>query len=684
MLNKIKSNIWLLIVILFSVLILAVNLKINFYRYNNFDFGKFDLGNMSQMLWYTLHGKVLWLTDYFGTNLPRWAMSHVDPILLIFVPLFALIPHPMTLVVLQLVLVIFSSVLIYLIANLELRSKPAAAILGLAYLFYPAIGFLTAWTGFHGVTVAIPFFLGAFYLYELMYKKGNVTKKGLVIFWILLVLTMMGKEQLPLYILIYGIFIWLFRKNFKLGLSMMSVGAVWFALAFFVIIPAFAHYRVDGYRKFAESLSLSTTTVRDVENSNYFLSRYEEFGDSYADVAIGMITHPKLLVEVIFGGQKLDNFRRTFQPVGYLPLAYPPLFIMSFPDILINYSTTAGGIGTAEIYNHRVSMIVPVVFLSVIYAIGFFAGSSKKKFVVLGLSTFVLGMNIYTSYTYNNPVFLWLTQAVQKRVTGLIAFAKTDTEVAFNEDLKVGDIVRLTPLENKDRECAREVIGMIPDEASVSGPDYLGAHLSLRETYAIFPALYHDADYVIVDVFSRKILTILDVDITLVRDVVGDLIKDENYRLEAGCGNLFVFKKVGPHGKTTLLPLQERFSYTEKYNFEMLETFTVVDYKIPSTIVRGESGSLKYVFTKRGNKSLEAYVLFTSLINEETGEIYQVGNLPTYGIKQLKDWKEDKYYLENVELVIPEYMKSGNYRVFVGMTNIDRTRSVYLGDIQVE
>jgi hypothetical protein len=189
---------------------------------------------------------------------------------------------------------------------------------------------------------------------------------------------------------------------------------------------------------------------------------------------------------------------------------------------------------------------------------------------------------------------------------------------------------------------------------------------------------------VIVDVFSRKILTILDVDITLVRDVVGDLIKDENYRLEAGCGNLFVFKKVGPHGKVQLLPLQERYSYPEKYNYEMLETFTVVDYKIPSTIVRGEAASLEYVFTKRGNKSLEAYVLFTSLINTDTGEIYQVGNLPTYGIKQLKEWKEDKYYLENVELVVPTYLKPGNYRAFVGMTNIDRTRSVYLGDIQVK
>ena len=220
MLSKFKANIPVLSVFFFSVVILLVNLRINFFRYNNFDFGKFDLGNMTQMLWYTMHGKVLWLTDYFGTNLPRWAMSHVDPILLVFVPIFAVFQHPMTLVVSQLVLVIFSSLLVYLIAKLELNNKIAAALLGLAYLSYPAVGFLTAWTGFHGVTAVIPFFLAAFYVYEKMHKEGKFTGRGLVTFWVLLVLTMMGKEQVPLYVFMYGFFIWFFRNNFKVGIQM--------------------------------------------------------------------------------------------------------------------------------------------------------------------------------------------------------------------------------------------------------------------------------------------------------------------------------------------------------------------------------------------------------------------------------------------------------------------------------
>ena len=689
--NLIRSYIHIITLSAVSVVVLLVNLRINFFRYNNFDFGKFDLGNMTQMVWNTLHGRVLYMTDYFGTNLPRWSMSHVDPILLLFVPIFALFQHPMTLVVSQLVLVIGSAFLIYKIAELELGSRTAALLLSVAFLFYPAVGFLTAWTGFHGVTVVIPFFLAAFYLYEKMYKMGSITGKGLIIFWSLLVLTIFGKEQLPLYVSLYGIFIWLFRNNKKLGFTMFAVGIIWFVINFFVIIPYYAHYRIEGYERFAQTIGIGSDLTRDVTKPNYFLSRYDAFGDSYSEVIINMIIQPETLVRVFFGGDKMDNLRRTFEPVGYLPFISPAVLVISAPDFLINYLTTAGGIGTAEINNHRISMIVPVIFLSTIFSIGFLGALTdsyfkkyriKGRHIVIGVSAFILFTNIYTSYTYNNPVYLWFTQAVQKRVAG-IAFAKTDTEIIKNEDIKPGDVFKITPLENKDRECALKVIDMIPGDASVSGPDYLGAHLSMRETYAIFPALYKEADYVIVDVFSRKILTILDVNLDLVNDVVGDLIKNPDYQISAGCGNLFVFKNVGPHNKTDLLPLQEKFVYDEKFDYEIFNSLTVVDYEIPEVINRGEPTLTQIVFVKRDDDSLDDYFSFLSFIHKETGEVYQVATLPSFGLIQLGQWVEDHYYIETNELALPSYLDTGQYQVFTGISNVIRTRSIYLGEVEV-
>ena len=177
MIKKFKENLLLIVLFLFSLSIFAITVRINIFRFNNFDFGKFDLGNMTQMVWNSLHGRPLYLTDYFGTNLPRWAMSHVDPILFLFVPIFAVFQHPLTLVFSQIILVMSGAFIVYLIAFQQLNSKLAGILFGFSYLFYPAIGFLNAWTGFHGVTAVIPFFLLAFYIYEKMYKTNRNSPK---------------------------------------------------------------------------------------------------------------------------------------------------------------------------------------------------------------------------------------------------------------------------------------------------------------------------------------------------------------------------------------------------------------------------------------------------------------------------------------------------------------------------
>lgn len=698
-----KKNFFLLLLLFFSLVFFAVALRLNFFRYNNFDYGKFDLGNMTQMVWNASRGDGLYLTDYFGTNLPRWAMSHVDPILFTLVPVFWVFPHPMTLVVAQLVLVIFSSLIVFKLTKFHLKSQPVAFLLGMAYLFNPSIGYLTAFTGFHGVTFVIPFFLLAFYLYEKMYSENRFDKKRMLMFWALLILTMMGKEQIPLYVFLYGFFILVMRNPAqnvkellssdaaKRAYSMMAVGALWFYAAFFVIIPRYADHRVEGYAKFAETLELADTQARDVALPNYFLNRYEEFGDSYSEVAKNVILDPRKSISVFFGGDKPENFRRTFEPLAFLPFAAPFALLMAVPDLMINFLTTAGGIGTAEIMNHRISMILPVLFIATILGLGYIAGFFSKYFdkkpkILLLLATLVAGFTIYTTHVYNNPIYLWMSQAVRNKILVKV-FAKSDTEI-IKKDLELGEVVRLSELEDKDRECAASIVQVIPDGASVSGPDSLGAHLSMRKTYAIFPALFNEADYVIVDVFSRKILTILDLDVEIVRDVVEELIKDENYKLQLGCGNYFVFKNVGEHAKEELLPIQERFEFDASTDLEFFQGVTIADYDVPAEIGRGQNSVLEVVYFRaeqgdRKDSSLEQYTMFTSFVNKETGEIYQQANLPSFAIKQPQTWEEGRYYAERIEFVVPEFLDAGDYMVFVGMGNRIRTRSIYLGDSTV-
>lgn len=696
----IRQNFFIIFLTCFVLLNIAVSTRINVFRYNNFDFGKFDLGNMSQMLWNTMHGRFMYLTDYFGTNLPRWAMSHVDPILLLFLPLFAVIQHPLTLVISQFIIISLAAFLVYKIAYLRLESKAAASFIGVSYILYPALGYLNAWTGYHGVTAAVPFFFAAFYVFEKMYKERNFSRKNLTIFWILLVIVMAGKEQLPLYVFLYALFILGFRHikeegkkwyktvTGKLGVAMLSVSALWFITAFFIIIPAFSHYRVAGYNRFAAEIGIVGDKTRDVSKPNYFLSRYEAFGDSYTDVIFGMLLDHQKAIRLFFGGDRIDNLRKTFDPVLFLPLAYPQILFISVPDFLMNYLTSADGVGTAEITNHRISMIIPVLFIATIYAIGTISetvGNFRKKRpnavknikVFFGLALVVTG--IHTSYAFNNPVFLWFDQAIRKRV-----FAESDPEAVWKQNLEIGEVVKLPDLDNKDTECARKIVNLIPDEASVTGPDYLGAHLSLRETYAIFPALYTKADYVIVDVFSRKILTILDVDESLNRDITAEIIKSKEHELVAGCGNLFVFKKIGVHEKDDLLPMQERFNYPAKYEYDILFGTEIADYNFPKEAVRGEQQKFEIVFFKRTSQSLNGFVMYMTFMNKDTGELYEIANLPSFSLIQPADWDSDRYYIEYMDINFPAFLDPAEYRVFVGMSNKVKTRNLYLGDIIIK
>src|SRR3990167_8745156 len=124
MLKKLSTDkIYVILLTVFSAGLFVLTIRMNYFRYTNFDYGKFDLGNMTQMVWNTLNGRFLYLTDYFGTNLPRWAMSHVDPILVIFLPIFFFAQHALTLVFAQLVLVLGAAFVIYKITELELGSK---------------------------------------------------------------------------------------------------------------------------------------------------------------------------------------------------------------------------------------------------------------------------------------------------------------------------------------------------------------------------------------------------------------------------------------------------------------------------------------------------------------------------------------------------------------------------------
>ena len=69
-------------------------------RHRAFETGRFDLGNMVQAVWSTAHGHPLQVTTLRGAEMSRLG-SHVDPILVVFAPLWWVWPHPSLLLTTQ-------------------------------------------------------------------------------------------------------------------------------------------------------------------------------------------------------------------------------------------------------------------------------------------------------------------------------------------------------------------------------------------------------------------------------------------------------------------------------------------------------------------------------------------------------------------------------------------------------
>jgi hypothetical protein len=109
----------------------------------------------------------------------------------------------------------------------------------------------------------------------------------------------------------------------------------------------------------------------------------------------------------------------------------------------------------------------------------------------------------------------------------------------------------------------------------------------------------------------------------------------------------------------------------------------IADYEIPKEIKRGEPKEAKFVYVKEAGDTLTNYVMFMSFVNIKTGEMYQMANLPSFAVKQPGEWEVGRYYIENLSLALPEFLDAGTYRIFLGMGNSIRTRSMYLGEMQV-
>lgn len=405
-------------------------------KHEAFETTAFDLGNMDQAVWNSLRGRFLPFTNW-GEEGTRLAY-HVDPILILISPLYLLYSDPRTLLVFQTVVIALGAWPIYLLARERMGDNPAAMVFPLAYLLFPALQAANMFD-FHPTTLVAGLFPYAFYFLE---------KRRYALFFLFAVLVMSCKEEMPLLVVMLGLYALLMQHNWRVGTAAMALGVAWFIVAVYVIIP---HFNPEG--------------------RSPYLGAYSHLGQGPIGIIKSAIIDPISVIRALLTREKLVYLRDLFLPVGFLSLLGPQVLFLSLPTLGIILLSSDPQVFTLEKF-HYASPLVPVVVISAVYG----AACLRER---LGGR---LGMPS-GKWVYVISGFVLLCSVLYHGARGFTP---------------LGGNFSLPQVTDHDR-VASELVAMVPQEAIVSAQSRLNPHLSQREKIYMFPRV-EDAEYVFFDV----------------------------------------------------------------------------------------------------------------------------------------------------------------------------------------
>jgi len=302
-------------------------------RQRAFATGRFDLGNMVQAVWWTAHGHPLRMTNLHGDQISRLA-AHVDPLLAVFGPLWWIWPSPDLLLVAQALAIAAGAWPVYWLARKHLGSPRAALGFALAYLLYPATGWLTL-NEFHPVALATPLLLYAFWFLD---------NDRLLPFAVCAVAAAASKEEIGLVVAGFGLWYGLARGRIAVGLVIAALGFAWSVIAIAIVIP---HFHTAG--------------------ESDFYGRYSEVGGSAAGIVKTTFTHPSRIAQAAFSGRDLRYVLQLVLPLAGLSLLAPLVLIAALPELALNL-LSATPTQTSIHFHYTAGLIPPLVIAAVLGA----------------------------------------------------------------------------------------------------------------------------------------------------------------------------------------------------------------------------------------------------------------------------------------------------------------------------
>ncbi|HEY1349773.1 MAG TPA: DUF2079 domain-containing protein [Ktedonobacteraceae bacterium] len=519
---------WGLVIVALAVYIAALSFQ-SVLRYATFKATAFDLGNMDQVLWNTIHGRPFQFTnqaiDWYGP--PNRLAIHVEPIMLLVSLLYALHSDPRVLLIFQTLALAAGGPAVFLLTRRYLPSwSVLAAVMTMAYLASPALLGINIFD-FHPDCLATPL---------LLYALLALTYRRYLWFLLLCFFVCACKEDMPLAVAFLGLLlIWKYRLP-RLGLALLVGGTLWTALAFKLVIP---HFYVG------------------VQPNNFWY-RYQFLGSTPLTAILNLLVHPWLIFTEIITLDRLYYVFSLLRSSGFLALLAPEWLLPALPKFASNFlSSNPPNYSGAYHYN---AAIIPFIMLAALHGarrlVLLWLRWSGKPIAVAevepltglpALDTCSAPYPLEWIPMYARPLALRarqhlgrLREACRPRLARMVErlrpwlqdsgqrFSQRMYPLASNVSayrleglvclwlvfaLGLNYLIALPQLNSfwadhlpgVREQQIQQILNIIPPAASVSASDDLNPHLSERENLAVFPITCLDAtcdqtvDYIVVD-----------------------------------------------------------------------------------------------------------------------------------------------------------------------------------------
>ena len=297
-------------------------LKYRYYLYTDIDCALFV-----QVVDGILHGSTF--SSIRGMN---WLGDHSSLILFLVAPFYALFRHPLTLPVIQCVVLALGALPVFSLARRELG--PGSLPLGFAalYLLYPALGY-TALYEFHPEVLCTTTLLAAFACYR---------ADRFVPTLLFTALSLLGKEDVALPVMALALVALLGRRP-RYGAALGGLALASLLLSFAVLKPAFSTGEVEYGRM------------------------YLQWGDTPGAVALNIVRHPFKAMAALFASPpydfdtvlKLQYYTHMLLPLLFLPLASPLTLAIALPTIATHFLSWRSAQHT--IYYQYTTLVTPFV-----------------------------------------------------------------------------------------------------------------------------------------------------------------------------------------------------------------------------------------------------------------------------------------------------------------------------------